>query len=333
MNLAFAQYYRYQGRNDLRRGFIEKALRINNSSIPAILELAVLSAEEGKIADAEKALEKAALISPDGLTLIKKRAEIHYALSFRGFGQSQLEKARHYYRSYIYAAGDDPVALSDLIHIEYLLGHSFEAKKLSDRLADSSYGQRRPILFANIAEANGDITSLVNYLQLACEQRSMPLSCFRFEEVLIHNDQNRSLALHRLNRMKVRIEEAKRRRARNRTDLEDLHLKRAVELNSEDPNLRRQILERFRKDGAFEDYIKLLLQLRQDEPNEHKWNIRLSEALRLKSKYLPYRIGLDESEYRRRSQKILVFDLQPNQTMMQHYREPSLVAYSLSNFI
>ena len=329
LNLAFSNYYRYQNRNDLRRGFIDKALRIDNSSLPAILELAVLSADEGKITDAEKALEKAALISPDGLNLIKKRAEIHYALSFRGYGTSQLEKARHYYRSYIHAAGDDPSALSDLIHVEYLLGHPAEAKKLSDRLVDSNYSQKRPILFANIAEANRTIKDLVDYLQTACDQRVMPLSCFRFEEVLIQNDQNQSLALYRLNRMKSRIEDAKRRRARNRTDLEELHLKRAMELNSEDPNLRRQILERYRKNGSFEDYLKLLLQLRKDEPNEHKWNIRLSEALRLKPKYLPYRIGLDESNYQRHSQNIIVFDLQPNQNLMQHYREPSLVA----NFI
>lgn len=330
LNVAMASYYRMMGRNDLRRGFLEKALRQDPTMLAAILELAVLAAEEGRIQESERRLEQAALISPDALSLIKKRAEIHYRLSYSKYGQPQLEKARRYYRMYLHAAGDDPAVIADLIHVEYLLGHAGEAKALSERL-DRSDIERRSVLHANILEAvQGDVKELVASLQVACERNLLPLSCFRFEEALIRHDRNHSLQRWRLQRMKARMLEARRRRARNRSDAEEFHLSRAFELYSEDLSLRKQLLERYRLAGAYEDYLRTLTYLRDREPNEHRWNTRLREALRSRRSYLPYRVGLEEADYARHPQQILIFDLRADRNSMEHYREPALLASFLS---
>lgn len=328
LNLSLASYYRLMGRNDLRRGYLEKALRQDPAMLPAVLELAVLAAEEGKISESEQRLERAALISPDALSLMKKRAEIHYRLSYSKYGRPQLEKARHYYRMYLHAAGDDPSVIADLIHIEYLLGHADEAKALTERI-DRSDIYRRPVLHANIAEAMlpaGSAASLTESLQIACERAMLPLSCFRLEEAIMRHDRNRSLQPQRLQRMKARIQEAKRRLARNRTDAEELHLTRALELYPDDLSLRKQMLERYRLSGAYEDYLRTLTYLREREPGEQRWNTRLREALRSRREYLPYRIGLEEADYRRQPQHVLIFDLRPDRNSMEHYREPSLVS-------
>lgn len=326
LNLSLASYYRMMGRNDLRRGYLEKALRQNPALLPAVLELAVLAAEEGKISESEQHLERAALISPDAVSLMKKRAEIHYRLFYTGYGRPQLEKARHYYRMYLHAAGDDPSVVADLIHIEYLLGHAKEARALAERI-DRSDMERRPVLHANIAEAmlpEGPVSKFVEPLQIACEQSMLPLSCFRLEQAIIRNDRNRSFQLQRLQRMKARLNDAKSRLARNRIDAEELHLTRAMELYPEDLSLRKQMLERYRRAGAYEDYLQTLIYLRDREPGEPRWNTRLQEALRSRREYLPYRIGLEE--YQRKPQKILIFDLRPDRNSMEHYREPALVA-------
>lgn len=332
LSVALADYYRLQGRNDLRRGYLEKALRSDPQDLEAILELGVLSATEGKVAEAERRLEQAALVAPDAALILRKRGEIHYALSFRGLPGRQLQKARHFYRMYLHAAGDDPSVLSDLVHIEYLLGHAENARDLQERMGDADRDSR-PLLTANIAEAllarsptEASLNMLVESLERACERSVMPLSCFRLEDSLMAHDQNRRFAAQRLERMKRRTEEAKRRVARSRTDAEDLHLARALDLYGEDLNLQKMLLERYRLSGAYEDYLRVLQKVRDAEPQELRWNTRLREALRSRDTYLPYRLGLEESRYARSSVRVLVMDPLPARGAMEHYREPALVA-------
>lgn len=336
LSVALADYYRLQGRNDLQRGYLEKALRSDPQNIEAILALGVLSASEGKIAEAERRLEQAAVVAPDAALILRKRGEIHYALSFRGMPGRQLQKARHYYRMYLNAAGDDPAVLADLIHIEYLLGHAENARDLQDRMGDADR-QTRPVLTANIAEAllgrspsEKALEPLLESLGRACERSVMPLSCFRLEETLISYDQNRRYAEERLERMKHRMDEARRRVARSRTDAEDIHLFRATELYPDDLNLQKLLLERYRLSGAYEDYLKVLQRIRDAEPQDMRWNTRLREALRSRDAYLPYRIGLEESRYERSRQQILVMDPVPERGAMEHYREPVLVSAFLA---
>ncbi|MCX8000567.1 MAG: hypothetical protein N3A69_16715, partial [Leptospiraceae bacterium] len=98
----------------------------------------------------------------------------------------------------------------------------------------------------------------------------------------------------------------------------EFHLERANSLIPENSKLRKELMEFYYKQGHRQKLIRLLLRLRQDDPDDIKINNRIENILKTLRTSLAYREGFLDKEANlednlRTTPEIFIFDLKPNE--------------------
>ena len=165
------------------------------------------------------------------------------------------------------------------------------------------------IKLGNFQNAARDLSSLLKL------KETDPLTRIAAEEFAIQNLNERHLL--RTNLGKYQLEEYIKFKDEYNYKSAEFHLERAHELIPENSKLRKELLDYYYQTGQRRKLIKLLLRLREDDPNDIKINNRIENTLKKLRESLAYKEGflnneasLDESL--RTTPEIFIFDLKPH---------------------
>lgn len=348
-NYALGLFYHLQGNLRLSEAYYKKAIRVQPSHVSALVGLARVKADQNRPDISEDYLRRARSIDPGEPDIYAARGQIELRRAFLENDSEQRTQAlESAYQALITAhrlSPDDVLIEQNLVRIDLYRNRSAAALERANDIV-RRYPRNPKLLYmmATVHLRSAGKNPRAVRTAIKRMQRALGLnpadSLIRFgmEEVVLEN-RNLFPATGRLRRTLAtyHFERGRYYLSIQRRDLTHYHIRRSLKLYPfHEPALRME-LERYRLNGDYEKFIRIMRRLLRTNPDDLKLRNRLERALREKNKSLAYRAGLfhresnpDQANYRRTPLRVFVFDFQPAEAFPTHPDGPDRMARALS---
>jgi tetratricopeptide (TPR) repeat protein len=294
---------------------------------------------------AEDFLRRARQIDPVYPEIYMARGEIELRRAFSEGDPERrttlLESAYEALVTAIRLAPDDMRVEEQLVRIDLYRNRPDAAlERAADIVRRNPRNPMLLYLMATVqAHRGGDARAAVARMRQALElDPGNSLIRFSLEEaVLAHTGQFPATGALRRGLAAYHFQRARYYDSIQRRDLTGHHVRRALLLYPFHEAALRLELERYRRTGDYELFIRTLQRLRRTNPDDLKLRHRLELSLREKNNSLAFRAGLfhaesnpDQANYERTPLRVFVFDFRPLEAFPAHPDGPDRFARALA---
>ncbi len=341
-NHVWGNYYRTLGKSRLAEQYYTKVIRTNPAHIRSLLQLALLSAENGNDTESARYLQRVRAVNPDHTDLYRTAGDIamRKALMVKKAGKETesvrterdalfSEAYQHYSTALKYA--ESPLTEKKMVLIDFYRGRFgaalSRAENIETFLPDDPELLYKTGYLRYLTSSGGSLNDAVVYYRKAVsEAPDDPIARFSLEESVISASYNaplkerlaEELAEYSKDLYKYYIK-------RNRPDKADWFLRRALLLSPEDESMHRARLESFYRENDYELFLKELKYLSEKNPSDTRLRFRLEHVARERTRSLPFRENLFSPEadpvkatFRRTPEQIFIFDFLPEESFPVH---------------
>lgn len=348
-NFVIGEFYLHQGKPELARAFYQRVLRKSPIHVPSLLALARLAARQERYETAGKYLDRARRINPLLSSVRVAEADILFGKSLTM--RDPLERTSAMDRAYsalltARRIAPENVSIEKRLVVIDLYRRRFDVslqrtEKLLETLPRNvELTYMAGLLQQHLKDHSSGRTSAVDYwrkaLRLAPDDS---LTRFALEEAVLRKKES----YRPTGEIRAELADYHLRRARfygsvNRPARANQHYRRALELNPGNMSAQTARMNFFRHTGDLEQYLDLLIAMRDARPDDYRLTYRLERALRESKKSLVYEerffsrngptIG---SGIKRSSTGVFVFDFRREQSQSPslHPNAPQLLAAAL----
>ncbi len=344
--------------------YFQRVIRRKPSHFSALAGLAEVELSQGHFSQAKDYLRQARLRDADNaaIYLLEGQLYLRQALLEKGRkGRDELlERAKSFLQAAMRETPRSRTIQRQLIYLDLYRGDLQGGMKQTLSLLKSDPQDREwnylmaylqlqqlnPALRISQEEAKAkrasqsekiDFRKISDHLQKVLQKEPQDsLARMALEEALLSANQSpesaprRQLADHH-------YRQALAFRKRYRRQLSNIHLRRSLLLNRFHKPALKARLEYFRRQGDYEGFLSLLLQLRKMEPQNASLHYRLEKSLQRRWQYIAYRENLfnptfstEQATFQRTPLRLFIFDFRPENLFPRYPDGGRLLANALT---
>ena len=333
-NYALGVYHRRTGSASLAESYFEKAIRLQASHVRALVGLARIMADTGR-------LERARRIGPLQVEIHSSAGEIALKQAFAApdaeVRETYLARARESFVTAARLQPDNRQVAGRLVLIDLYTNEAGSARERVETLLEAE--PRNPHLhymLGVLERRSGNQRAALTEIQRAL-QLDPADSFVRFSlEDLAQDLRDSGMALRR-GLAAYHYERVQHNREQRRPDRLQSHLRRTLLLDPFHEAARRDELDQARRDGDYEGFIHSLQRLRERHADDAGIAYRLERALESRRSNLAYRANLlspiaspARATFERSPVRVFVFDFRSTDPFPGHADGPELIAAAIN---